>query len=99
MHELVRHRGGNSYQLSQISVTINGSSDMKQICCESGDPTLGGVCLHRTMRKQSLKNDRNTAPVACCAWGRSGMLVHGIFSSTQEVNEWRCRRHESRSDL
>src|SRR5580700_734905 len=35
------------------------------------------------------------------ARGRSETLVfsYGIFLSTQEVNEWRCRRHEFRSDL
>jgi hypothetical protein len=33
--------------------------------------------------------------------GRSETLFfpYGIFSSTQEVNEWRFHRHEYRSDL
>ena len=35
------------------------------------------------------------------ARGRTETLIfsEGIFLSTQEVNEWRCHRHESRSDL
>jgi hypothetical protein len=38
-------------------------------------------------------------PLCIGAAARVSIFLHGIFSLTQEVNEWRFHRHEYRSDL
>ena len=69
-----------------------------------GDPTSGGLVLapareHMVLRMTVPLFSKSVFPPG--ARGRSETLVfsYGIFLSTQEVNEWRCHRHESRSDL
>jgi hypothetical protein len=77
---------------------------MQNRCFVSGDPTSGEFVLtpareHMVLRMTVPLFSKSVFPPG--ARGRSETLVFsdGIFLSTQEVNEWRCHRHESRSDL
>src|SRR4029077_17776564 len=97
-------RGGKFFPCFRNLCYHRPLSHMRRRCFVSGDPTSSGLVLTPARERMVLRMTValfSKSVFALGARGRGETLVfsYGIFLSTQEVNEWRCRRHESRSDL
>src|SRR6266436_7339234 len=78
-----------------------GHMQTKMLCVGRSD--IGRACPYSSKTTHGLKNDCASVlevvfPLGARGRGETLVFSYGIFLSTQEVNEWRCHRHESRSD-